>query len=165
MALGGGDPVPCDDAVKIVARLVRIKAARQPDRAQDSRGKGALLPRKRMLEEAVVEAGVVRHEDGIGRHRSNRVCHTRERRCIAYHRIRDAGERLDFGRDGHAGIDEGAPFRDAGRRRTGGIGLDANDSDLRDRVGRSRRPRGFEVDEGEGGREQAHGEKGSQGGP
>ena len=45
-----------------------------------------------------------------------------------------------------------------GLARPRGIGLDPDDSDLRDRVGRGRRAGGLEVDEGERRREEAHDE-------
>ena len=45
-----------------------------------------------------------------------------------------------------------------GAATSAGIGLDPDDADLRDGVGRRRRAGGLEVDEGEGGREEAHDE-------
>ena len=102
MPPGDGQPVPRDDAVEIVPRLVRKQPPRQPDRAQHARGERALLPRERVLEKAVVEAGVVRHEQRVGGPRRDLVGDARERRRVADHRVGDAGQRLDFGRDRHA---------------------------------------------------------------
>ncbi len=159
---GDGQCMPRDDAVEIVPRLVRKQPPRQSHRAQDARRERALSPRERVLEEAVVEAGVVRHEQRVGGACRDLVRDARERRCVANHFVGDARQRLDVGRDGHAGIDERAPLRDARRREPGGIGIDAHDADLRDGVGRGGRAGGFEVDEGQGGREQAHGDQGKQ---
>jgi hypothetical protein len=66
-----------------------------------------------------------------------------------HHRIGDPGERLDFLRDRAAGIDERGPLL-----RELPV-LHPHDPDLGDAIPRRRRPRGLEVDEGDGRREHA----------
>src|SRR5215470_18192093 len=97
-----------------------------------------------MLQEAVVEPGVVRDHDATADARRDLVGDLAKPWRGSNHRVGDTGERLDLRRDAAFGIDEGAP----------GAWLiplvDAQDSDLGHPVASGRGACRLEIDEGDG---------------
>ena len=82
------------------------------------------------------------------------VGNRREGRGVGDHRVADAGQLLDEGRNRHARRDQLLPLADAAVR------VDLDDADFRDAVDGGSGAGGFEVDEGEG----KHDRTGSGGG-
>ena len=95
-----------------------------------------------MLEEAVVETRVVRHENATADSFGELIGDLSECRGARHHRIADPSKRLDFGRNAALGIDQRVPFAHALAV------VDAYYANLGDAILRSRGAGGFQVDEG-----------------
>jgi hypothetical protein len=96
-----------------------------------------------VLQEAVVEARVVGDEQATRESRQDLFGDILEGRRIGHHRIADAGQALDEGRNRRPGLTR------VDHSRTPFL-VDFDDADFGDAVGRRRGPGGFEVDEGKG---------------
>ena len=138
-----------DHRIEAVPDSLRIQPPRKPHRAQHVRGEGDLHAPELVLDEAVVEARVVRDEQVAFQARANFGGELRECGRSSHHRIRDPRERLDFLGNRAAGVHERGPL-------FGELALlHAHDPDLGDPIAGRRRPRGLEVDEGDRWREHA----------
>ena len=125
------------------------QTSREAHGAKHARGELALESCKGVLEEAVIEARVVRNEHAAGEHLKQIARDRRERRCALHHVVGNARQRLDCRRNGKLRVDERAPFADALGRIA--IMVDAYDADFGDAIVPRGRPGGFEIDEREGG--------------
>ncbi len=143
MAVPGWQPVTCDEMVEAVAAHVGTEAARQFECAQHSGRKRPAQTTEFMFEETVVEARVVSDEDAAGDPRSNFSRDVGERRRVGDHRVGDAGERLDRGRNAAARIDKAAPLGYA-------VPVDTDDADFSYAINCRGHAGGFDVDEGDG---------------
>ena len=154
-----GKRVALDHAVEIVPLGVRKHPARQLDGAQHARAEAAVEARERVLQKAVVEARVVRDEQRAGGARGDLVRDGVERRGVAHHRVGDAGQRLNGAGNRHARDSRASTIRDTSGAPPAGSAVTRTMPDLGDRIAVGRGSRRLEVDEGEGGRKQVHGER------
>src|SRR5689334_9704364 len=139
MALGARDAMARDQAVEVVAALTRIKPPRELDAADRPRlelDAGAI---ELAAQETEIEAHVVRDEDAAGEPLMQFARELGEARRLREHRVREAGERLDFRGHGDPRIHERRPF--------GGDleALDLEHADFRDAVARRARAGGLEI--------------------
>ena len=114
----------------------------QPDGAQDICGEGLAGPTEFGLDESVVKAGIVGHEDAALQPRGNLGQQRLEARCALDHGLRDTSERLNFRGDEAIGVDQRGPLLDEL------VAIDEEDADLGDAVIGGADAAGFEVDEG-----------------
>jgi hypothetical protein len=98
MARADDQAVARDQAVEVVPRVLRKQLARKFDGAQHRGAK--IVPRalEFVLQEAVVEARVVGDEQAARQPRQD-LAATPRRRAHGHHRIADAGQALDEGRN------------------------------------------------------------------
>jgi len=150
----GDQAVAFDQRIQAVPRIFRIEAARQLHRAQHPGPERDAGAPEFAFQEAVVEARVVRDEQPALEPAPRFVGNRREGRGVGDHRVADAGQLLDEGRNRHARRDQLLPLADAAVR------VDLDDADFRDAVDGGSGAGGFEVDEGEG----KHDRTGSGGG-
>jgi hypothetical protein len=136
-----------DERVEPVADRLGIEAAREAHGTKHVRGERHLDPAELVLEEAVIEARVVRDEEVALEHLVHGAPHFGERGRLAHHRVGDAGEGLDLLGDAALGIDERAPFVDHFA-----VGH-AHDADLGHAVRGRDGSGGLQVDECDGGGE------------
>ena len=147
VAATGGEAVAGDQRVEVVAVVLRVEQARELDGAQHRRAKDDAEALELVLQEAIVETRVVGDEQAAFQPAQDLAGERRERRRVGDHRVADAGQLLDEGRDAGFRIDQLLPFADRA------VGSDGDDADLGDAVGGRRGAGGFEVDEGK----RAHG--------
>src|SRR6185312_6708674 len=105
-----GEPVPLDHRIQMMLARLAIEPAREPHRANHARGELAADPPELAAQESMIETRVVRDEDAPLEVREHLLRDVLEKRRIAHHLVRDAGELLDHPRNGRGGIDERRPF-------------------------------------------------------
>ena len=138
----GGKAVTFDQRVQVVSLVFGKQGARQFDGAHHRRPEGDAEAPEFVLEEAVIEACVVGYEQAAVEAAPDFAGEIGEPRGVGDHRVADAGQLLDEGRDAGFRIDELLPFADRA------VGIDRDDTNLGDAVGGRRGAGGFEVDEG-----------------
>ena len=146
MTVGDVEGVTRDERVESVALRFRKQPPRQAHRAQRARVEGTPGAGEGVLQETMVETGVVRDEHCVGQALGDFLGDRAKGGCTGDHRVGDAGERLDRRRDGYLRIHQRAPLVYS-RRTAGGIRVDPHDSDLGDPVLGRPGPGGFQVDE------------------
>src|SRR5689334_15423863 len=104
MARFTGDAVPLDQAVEIVAALARIKPSRKLHAAERTRMELDAGAIELAAQERVVEARVMRDEDAAGEPLVQLRREVGEARRLREHLVRDAGKRLDLGRQRDARV-------------------------------------------------------------
>jgi len=142
--------VALDQAVEVVARMLGIEAPRELHRAE--RARAIRLPRalELLLEEAVVEARVVRDQHAPGEPRAELHGERTEPRRARDHVVGDAGERLDRRGDGGLRVDQRGPL-------TGDLAaVHLDHGDLGDAVVHRVRAGGLQVDDRQRRVEKAH---------
>ena len=144
MARTAGDAVARDQAVQIVARVLRVQAPRQAHGTQGSRVKPDSAALEGGAQKTVVETRVVRDEHAARETRMQIFGERLEARRIRHHRVGDSGECLDRGGNRRARIDEGRPL---GRYLAA---LRLEHGDLGYAIPGRMRTRGLEIDDREG---------------
>ncbi len=142
MAIVRGQVMALDQTVEVVLRGVGEQAPRQLERAQHLGGECLAEPREFVLQKTVVEARVVGDENASRDPRRNLAGDVGKPRCVGDHRVGDAGERLNGGRDAAFRIDQATPFG-------GAAPVDPNDTDFGHPVTGCSHAGGFQVDEGD----------------
>jgi hypothetical protein len=128
-----------------VGHLVAHQATRQRDGVDDRVGETRpIVARERRAEEAEIEAHVVTDDDGVAEELEERRQHGLDARGAHDHRLRDAREHGDLGRDGPTRVDQGLERAEA----FAPAHLDG--SDLGDRAVDRGTTRGLEVEDAEG---------------
>lgn len=141
MAMVADQAMALDHAVQVVARMLRKQLARQLHRAQDLRLVAHADAAELAAQEAVVEARIVGNQDLAFEPAAQRTGQLRKRGRAFHHGIGDAGQLLDIGGNGPAGIDQRAPFADEFPA------IDLHQPDLGDAVERRGSAGGLEVEE------------------
>ena len=95
-----------DQVIQAVLVMLREQSARQANGAQHIRRKDHACAAKGILEERIVEPGVVGDKQSPFEARHDLVGDVLEGWRIGHHRVGDAGQRLDFGWNGGAGVDQ-----------------------------------------------------------
>ena len=103
---GAGQPVACNDRIKIVAPFPGKQATRELDRAKHRHLQAQTETTELRSEESIVEARVVGHEQPSLETRQQVMRDFRERGRVGDRLVGDAGERLDPGRDAASGMHE-----------------------------------------------------------
>lgn len=142
VAVAGLQSVAGDQAVEVVPGVFRKEPARQAHGTQHVCAESLSQALKFVLDEAIVETGIVGDEESPLQARCQFFRHLGEGRGIFHHLVADAGELLDELGDGPLGIDQGAP---------GGhpVAFHLHHADLGDAVDRRVAAGGFKVDEGQ----------------
>ena len=146
MAARYGEFVPCDNGVEVVRRPLRKEPPRQPHGTKHARGERSTFARKGVLQEAIVETGVVCDEQCTRGPDRDLVGNLGEGRRVADHRVGDAGKRLDDCWNGSARIDQRAPLGNLQMRAARVAAVDPDDADFGDGVDCGTGARGFQVD-------------------
>ena len=150
------EAVAGDQGIEVVSGRRGVQFARQTHGAGERRSEGASGTPELRAQEAVVEAHVVGDETPPGQARRELIGDRRERGRLGDHRIADAGEALDRGRDAAARVDQGAPLP---------LDLAAPHADHRDlghAVPRGMAAGGLDVDESDRGVESGRGVEGGR---
>ena len=137
-------PVTRDERVQPVADGLRIELARQAHGAQHVRRELHLQAAELVLDEAVIEARVVRDEDVALEALEHLAAQFGEGWRAAHHLVGDAGEDADVLGDAAFRVHQRGPLV-----HELAVG-DAHDADLGDAVPGGSGPRGLEVHEGDG---------------
>ena len=101
-----------DQGIEIVLRILGIKPARQPYRAEDVGGEWRLHTTKGVFDKSIVKARVMRHEQTTFESCQHLAGQSFKGRCIRHHRVRDARKCLNFHRDGALRIHQTLPLFD-----------------------------------------------------
>jgi hypothetical protein len=92
-----------------VAWLVRVKASRQLDCAQDRRNEANAETLQFGPNKAVIESGIVSDEESPRQSLKQLTMHIFKKRGISNHGVRNTGKRLDLRWNSCARVDQGAP--------------------------------------------------------
>ena len=133
--------VALDQAVEIVAPLLRVQPARQLHRAQYFRRVVIAETAELVAQEAVIETGVVGNEDLAFEAAVQPRCQFLERGRVGHHGVTDAGQRLYCRRNAHLRVHQGTPFAHEV------AAVDFHQSDFGDAVEVRRRPRCLQINE------------------
>ena len=107
MAIACLQLMPADQGVEPMRIVLGKQRARKSNRTQHIGAETVVAAPELGLDEAVVEAGIMGHEDASLEQPGDGRQELRKARGVSHHLIGDAGERLNIGWNGNAWVDKG----------------------------------------------------------